>query len=252
MRSRSSVQGPQENEDVLRSDSGLAERLDPTRRAEAEGVSGAGVLTRDTGIWRGKDDAHYGRDGVGLLVLRGLLVRRVGLEGRLGAELLGDGDLLQPAMHDGEDAVVPFESTWRVMVPLRLAILDLDWLTRMAPYPEVAAELTRRVMIRSRRLATMLAIAQHHRLDDRLRLFFWELADRYGRVNVEGVRVDVPLTHELIGHLVGARRPSVSAALSRLEHAGYVRRRRGSWLLLGTPLRAGDLRQEGNGAVGAR
>jgi len=250
--SRSSVQGPQESEEVLRADPGLAERLDPGRRAEAECLSGAGVLGRDVGSWRGKDDARFGRDGAGLLVLRGMLVRRVGLEGRLGAELLSDGDLLQPAMHDGEDAVVPFESTWRVMVPLRLAILDLDWLTRMSPYPEVAAELTSRVMLRSRRLATMLAIAQHHRLDDRLRLFFWELADRYGRVSPEGVRIEIPLTHELIGHLVGARRPSVSAALARLEHAGYLRRQRGSWLLLGTPLRAGDLRQEGNGAVGAR
>lgn len=237
---------------MLRADPGLAERLDPARRAEAEALSGTAVLVRDVGLWQGKGDARYGRDGAGLLVLRGMLVRRVGLEGRLGAELLGAGDLLQPAMHDGEDAVVPFESTWRVMAPLRLAILDLDWLARMAPYPEIAAELTSRVMFRSRRLATMLAIAQHHRLDDRLRLFFWELADRYGRVSPEGVRIDIPLTHELIGHLVGARRPSVSAALARLERAGHLHRRRGGWLLLGTPLRAGDLRREGNGAVGAR
>lgn len=237
---------------MLRADPGLAERLDARRREEAEALSAAGVLTREVGLWRGKDDARYGRDGAGLLVLSGMLVRRVGLEGRLGAELLSTGDVLQPSMHDGEDAVVPFESTWRVMIPLRLAILDLDWLTRMAPFPEVAAQLTSRVMVRSRRLATMLAIAQHHRLDDRLRLFFWELADRYGRVRPEGVRIEVPLTHELIGHLVGARRPSISAALSRLEREGHIRRDEGAWLLLGTPLRAGDLGRDGSGSVRAR
>ena len=103
----------------------------------------------------------------------------------------------------------------------------------MAPFPEVMAEITRRVMVRSRRLASMLAIAQHHRLRDRLRLFLWELADRYGRVGPDGVRLELKLTHELIGHLVGAHRPSVSAALARLERGGYIDRRGRRWLLLG-------------------
>ena len=104
----------------------------------------------------------------------------------------------------------------------------------MAPFPEVMAEITRRVMVRSRRLASMLAIAQHHRLRDRLRLFLWELADRYGRVvNLDGVRLELKLTHELIGHLVGAHRPSVSAASARLERGGYIDRRGRRWLLLG-------------------
>ena len=203
-------------------------------------MSVAIVLRRDTGIWRAKEDARYGRDGLGLLVVDGMLVRRVGLEGRFGAELLSVGDVLQPSEHDGEEATLPFEAAWRVLVPLRLAVLDLDWLARMAPFPEVTAELTRRVMVRSRRLASMLAIAQHHRLEDRLRLLFWELADRYGRVGPDGVRLDVGLTHELISHLVGAHRPSVSAALARLERGGFIQRRERGWLLLGPSPGLGD------------
>lgn len=105
----------------------------------------------------------------------------------------------------------------------------------MSPYPEVFAEITRRVMQRSRRLATLQAIAQHHRLDDRLLLFFWELAERYGRVTANGVRLDIPLTHDLISHLVGAHRPSVSTALGRLEEAGFVHREGRNWLLRGRP-----------------
>ena len=81
----------------------------------------------------------------------------------------------------------------------------------------------------------MLAIAHHHRLEDRLRLFVWELADRYGRVTPEGVRLEIGLTHELIGHLVGAHRPSVSVAISRLERDGLVRRSARGLLLLGSP-----------------
>ena len=88
-------------------DSELGERLERSRRERAERVSVARVLRRDAGLWDAKQDAEHGRDGLGLLVLDGVLVRRVGLEGRFGAELLSDGDLLQPAEHDGEEATLP-------------------------------------------------------------------------------------------------------------------------------------------------
>jgi CRP-like cAMP-binding protein len=220
---------------VLAVDRGLAERLDGARGIEAENRSGARVLRHPIGSWDARVDAAHGRDGLGLLVVEGLLVRRVGMFGRFGAELLSVGDLLQPAEHDGEEATLPFEATWRVLAPVRLAVLDLAWMARMARFPEVVAEISRRAMRRSRRLACLQAIAQHHRLEDRLWLFFWELADRYGRVGPDGVRLELPLTHELISHLVGATRPSVSAALARLTDDGHVSRVGRTWLLLGTP-----------------
>lgn len=220
---------------VVEADPDLADRLSGTRSARAQRLSVAAVLHRGPGRWRAKEDAESARDGLGLLVVEGLLVRRVGLSGRFSAELLSDGDLLQPSEHDGEEATLPFEATWRVLSPLRLAVLNLDWMNRMAPFPEVVAALTRRVMVRSRRLGSMLAIAQHHRLEDRLRLCFWELADRYGRVCREGVRLELALTHELIGHLVGAHRPSVSVALARLDRSGEIRRTGDGWLLRGGP-----------------
>jgi CRP-like cAMP-binding protein len=219
---------------VLGADRELASRLDGARRARAQRASAAAVLRRQEGVWDATEDADQGRDGFGLFVVDGILVRRVGLEGRSGAELLSPGDVLQPWQHDGEAATLPFEATWRVLSAVRLAVLDLRWAVRMAPFPEVAAELTSRALLRSRRLASMLAIAHHHRLDDRLWLFFWELADRYGRVHPDGVHLELPLTHELIGHLVGARRPSVSSALGRLERDGRVRRLGRGWLLLGS------------------
>jgi CRP/FNR family transcriptional regulator, cyclic AMP receptor protein len=234
-------EGRSERAAVLASDPELGERLDPPRRAQAERLSVARVLRRDAGRWQAAEDAEHGRDGLGLMVLEGILVRRVGLRDHFGAELLSVGDLLQPSEHDGEYATLPFEATWRVLSPLCLAVLDLDWMTRMAPFPEVGAEITRRLMVRSRRLAVMLAIAQHRRLEDRLRLFFWELADRYGRVGPDGVRLDLDITHALIAHLVGARRPSTSAALARLERSGYLRHRGRTWLLLGDPPELGEI-----------
>jgi CRP/FNR family transcriptional regulator, cyclic AMP receptor protein len=220
---------------VLRTDAELAGSLEGPRRAHAEQASGAVVLRRPSGTWEAREDADRGRDGAGLLVLEGILVRSVGIEDRYGAELLGPGDLLQPWRHDGEQVTLPFEAAWRVLADLRLAVLDLAWLTRMAPFPEVAAALAERGLLRSRRLATMLAIAQHHRLEHRLLLLFWELADRYGRVGPDGVRLQIALTHELVSYLAAARRPSVSAALSRLEREGALSRSGDRWLLHGEP-----------------
>jgi CRP/FNR family cyclic AMP-dependent transcriptional regulator len=156
-------------------------------------------------------------------------VRQVGIGARLAAELLGPGDLLRPHEHDGEEATLPFAATWRVLAPLRLAVLDRRWSFRMARFREVPIELTGRAVRRSRRLANMMAISHYPRLDDRLLFLLWELADRYGRVRPDGIHVPIPMTHEVVSHLVGARRPSVSGALSRLAESGRVHRNAHGW-----------------------
>jgi CRP-like cAMP-binding protein len=84
-----------------------------------------------------------------------------------------------------------------------------------------------------------MAIVQVPRLDDRLWMIFWELADRYGRVHRDGVHLDVPLTHELLSHLSAARRPSVSGALTRLSEQGRLLRAGRGWVLVGDPPHAG-------------
>jgi DNA-binding transcriptional ArsR family regulator len=70
------------------------------------------------------------------------------------------------------------------------------------------------------------------RVDQRLLLLFWHFAERWGRVRPEGVVVQLPLTHETLGALIGARRPSVTSALSALAEQGLVEPvERGEWLL---------------------
>jgi CRP/FNR family transcriptional regulator, cyclic AMP receptor protein len=220
---------------VLDEDPELGDGVAAERRLRAVASSVAAVLHLRTGRWSAAQDAGLARGGFGLLVLDGILVRRVGVESRYGAELLAKGDLLRPWEHDGEAAVMPFESDWRVVSPLRLAVLDLRWAVHMAPYPEVSGGLMGRLMLRARRLATLMAIAQQPRLDQRLWLLFWELADRYGVVHGDGVHIGLPLTHEVISHLAGAQRPSVSAALGRLAARGALRREARVWVLVGEP-----------------
>lgn len=51
-----------------------------------------------------------------------------------------------------------------------------------------------------------------------------------------GVYLDVSLSHELLASVAGARRPSVSVAVSRLIAEGAIESRpRSRWLLLGEP-----------------
>ena len=105
----------------------------------------------------------------------------------------------------------------------------------MSAFPDVSITLTARAMRRARRLANMLTIGLHPKLDERLQLLMWEVADRYGRVHRDGIHIDLPLTHELISQLAGARRPSVSSALSRLAGQRLIERRPGGWILHGAP-----------------
>jgi CRP/FNR family cyclic AMP-dependent transcriptional regulator len=208
-----------------------AVKLEPARSASV-----AAVITVQPGEWDTAAEADQAQGGYGLLVLDGLLVRRVGFDGRFGAELLGAGDLLRPWETDGAaGGTLPFETTWRVMVTTRAAVLDLAWASRMASFPQVGGCLAGRALARSQRLATSMAIVQLPRLDDRLWMLFWELADRYGRVHSDGVHLDLPLTHELLSHLAAARRPSVSGALTRLAEQGRLVRSGRAWVLTGEP-----------------
>jgi CRP-like cAMP-binding protein len=74
----------------------------------------------------------------------------------------------------------------------------------------------------------------HPRADARIALLLWHLAERWGVVQPDGILVPLPLTHRLIGQLVGAERPSVSHALGRLASADLVTRKPNGLVLHGT------------------
>lgn len=206
--------------------------LDGPRLAGAAEAARVGTKRVGEGPW---NPGPAGEDGFGLLVLSGFLVRRVGREEHHGAELLGPGDLLRPWLTPAEFASQPFKPTWQAVAAVELAILDGEFTRRMAPFPEVAVHLVERAMLRSRHLALELAIIQERRVDRRLHMLLWHLADRWGQMTSEGARVAAPLTHSLLAELVAARRPSVSTALGRLTEEGVVKRVGDAWILSGDP-----------------
>lgn len=217
---------------VLSEDPGLAEQLSGERRLEALRECLAPVIHVRVGTWSPETDAPRMSYGIGLLVLDGLLTRRVGLDGRFGTELLGGGDLLRPWQH--EDAgTLPHTHDWKVLRHCRMAVLDGDFALRVARYPEVTAALFGRAIRRSRQLAVNMAIMHQPRTDLRLQMLFWELADRWGTVRRDGVHVPVRLTHAMLAEFVAATRPTVTKALSELADSGVVRWTGETWLLTG-------------------
>lgn len=207
---------------VLLDDPQLAEELSEQHRLAAVGACVAPTIRLDRGAWSPRVATSRVRNGIGLLVLDGLLTRRVGIDGRFGAELLGNGDIVRPWQGDNAQATMPHTGGWVVLQPARLAVLDRDFVLRLAPYPEVVAALFARAVRRSRQAALNMAIVHQPRIDVRLHMFFWGLADRWGTVCPDGVRVEVPLTHAVLAEVLAATRPTVTKALGELAERGAV------------------------------
>jgi len=220
---------------VLREDPELAESVCADRRDQAIEDCTARALWITVGPWRVSGPATVQDDGIGLLVLNGLLIRRVGILGRCGAELLGAGDVLRPWQPEDEAGMLAKQVRWTVLEPVRIALLDVDFCRQLGHYPEVAGRLFGRAIERARNLAANMAIVHHARVDVRLHMLFWHLAGRWGRVRGDGTVLPVRLTHSVLAELVAARRPTVTSALSDLAKRGLVRSLDDGWLLSGGP-----------------
>jgi hypothetical protein len=173
--------------------------------------------------------------GVGLLVLKGMMLRRVGIEGRYGAELLGECDILRPWQDDEGSPTLNLTSGWAVIEPVRMAILDDEFAAKLVQYPELVGRLVARAVQRCRYMAINMAIVHQARVDVRLHMLFWHLAGRWGRVRSDGTVLPVRLTHAVLADLVAARRPTVTSALSDLTRRGMIRFVDDGWLLAGDP-----------------
>src|SRR3954449_4362176 len=221
---------------LLEVDPDLGSLLTGQRRADAERELAVRTHQVPVGPWDVSRLSGASADHVGLLLVDGVLSRELVVADQVSAELLGPGDLVRPWQTGNRASLLPVDAVWSVLSPLTVAVLDRRFAAEVARYPEITSALLDRLGERSVRLATTQAISQLTRVDRRLRALFWHLAERWGRVSGQGVIVPLTLTHRILGQLVGARRPTVSTALSELaEREELVRRPDGSWLLRGDP-----------------
>jgi hypothetical protein len=221
---------------LIDADPDLEAVVAPEQREHARRDVLARVAHLSPGSWEAtasrEPDGHHR----GFLVLDGLLTREVEVIGGRCVELVGPGDVVRPWRWDEEGSHVRAEVGWRVLEPTDMAVLDHGLVERMMPFPQLGVELFTRGTRRAHHLAVALAITHHQRVQDRLLLTLWHLAERWGRVHTDGVSVPLPLGHQRLADLVGATRPSVTTALGGLTRSGALSRRGdGTWLLHGSP-----------------
>ena len=209
---------------VLDADPELGERLPAGEFDTARRALLARVATLEPGGWEpGRNWSEAEHPALGLLVLEGLLTREVIVAGRASTELIGSGDLLRPWDQDAELGI-PVGASWTVLARARVAVLDQRFLTTATRWPGVIDALFSRSARHSRWLAFQLGMQQITRVEGRLLVLLWALSERFGVVTPQGVHVRVKLTHEALGKLVGARRPSVTTAIGALTATGALER----------------------------
>lgn len=229
------MSGPRSLIPLLEADAELGEGLTAAELEAATRSVAVHTQTLGAGPWDPHDEPWPVPPTLGLLVLEGVVTRDIVFAGRTTTELLGAGDVLRPWEDDVQFDPLPFAVAWHVHEPTRVAVLDTRFAVCAARWPALAGAISRRHVRRARSLAFQLAIAQLPRVDDRLLVLLWALAERWGRVSPQGVRLPLALPHRTLATLVGARRPSVTTALSGLTRDGLVERTEDGWLLHGDP-----------------
>ncbi len=166
----------------------------------------------------------------GIFVLDGYVLRETPVGGRALMHLLGRGDLVDPPVAPGP--ILGAMTTIRALTPVSAAILPGTLQPILRRWPALYEALLAEQRALCARLETQAAISHFPRVDLRILALLWHLASTHGRVTREGVVLDVPMTHSLLGRFIGARRPTVSLGLGELTERGVVQRGDGGrWLL---------------------
>jgi CRP-like cAMP-binding protein len=171
-----------------------------------------------------------GQRPLAALILEGVICHEVHLGGRVSTQLLGPGDYFRPWQE--VDTALPCSTTWACAGNVSVGVLDDRFLTAARRWPHLVGLVYDRLNDQLDNAARRAAMCGLSRVDDRVLALFWYLADRWGIVRPEGIVIDFPLTHELIGRLIGAKRPTVSLALSALAAENFLKRdQAGAWTL---------------------
>jgi hypothetical protein len=169
---------------------------------------------------------------IGLIVNDGMISREIALGEHVVFELLIPGDVLLLAAAGSDDLDVAGGVTLTPLNAAEVIVLSKPFSHAAARWPSLLANLHRRLEGQRRRLAIQSLAAHLPRAEDRLLLTLWMLAASCGRVTPDGTLLPLSLSHEALGRLAAARRPTITLALRNLEGAECVERRPDGHLIL--------------------
>lgn len=216
---------------LLDVDPDLGAELSPAQREYVDGV-----LVQVVRVRRGEIDpeALLTRSGAfAAVILEGVLLHRLSITEQPALRLLGPGDVLSRAGRPTTSLIVRVDH--HAGDRLRLAMLDDHVLLAASRAPRLFVGVHRLLAEQHQRLAAQLAVCQLPRVEERLQGLMWLLAETWGRVTPAGTLLPIALTHDALGELIGARRPTVTLAINSLVRRGSLIRQDRGWLLLEPP-----------------
>ncbi len=218
---------------LLDEDPDLGMGLSVEDRMAATRALVAPVLSVPGPRWQPPDYDH--ETAYGLLILDGLLGRRLRVGRAVATELLSCGDILRPWEEPLLWGMSEFALDWRVFHPLRLAVLDSDVTNLIGRRSQLIVNFSSRLLRRARYASYLMAVSHHTRVENRLLETLWHLANSWGRVTPRGVRIPFRITHEVLSEILGAQRPSVTTAFRKLVTQGLVTREPDGTLIVRDP-----------------
>jgi hypothetical protein len=149
------------------------------------------------------------------------------------ASIATDGDVLPPP----SDGIV-----LEALRPSAVRLVDAEMCAVLLGKPEAVDEivdgLLAAVLEREESLSHFGEAVHRDRVLSKL----VQLARKFGRVTPDGVRLDLPLTHQLLADTVAAARETVSIALGELQRIGAVERVGRAYVLKRSPHEIGEPR----------
>lgn len=171
-------------------------------------------------------------DAFAFLLVEGVVLKETTLATRSALELLNSGDILAPTLSEPRQEGLRAVSRYLAHGPVSLAVLGGRFRAASRRWLELGDDLHDRLARQTHRASAHLAMLHASRVEDRIALLFEDLGERCGRVTPDGIAIDISLTHDLIGRLVGAQRPTVTLALQTLAGAGALCRvGRDRWMI---------------------
>lgn len=167
---------------------------------------------------------EYSGEAFNFLIVAGAVLKWTRLQGRSALELFSPGDVLAPALPPDRQIFVRATSEYEALDTASVAVLEGRFELVAQRWPTVSAYLHQRLAEQTHRSSMHLGILHQRRAHDRILALFADFSERFGRMTAGGVIIELPVTHELIGHFIGSSRPTVSFALADLDERGELRR----------------------------
>ena len=140
--------------------------------------------------------------------------------------------------HAGPGALLPAPlpgETLHALVDARVTLVSEATYTGLLRHPTLAAVLSDALRATLRQKQISLANFASVRHVERVRAKLLQLAREHGRVATGSIRLEFPLTHDLLAEMVGSARETVSRAVDRLERSGFLLREGRTYRLLVQP-----------------